>query len=97
MIIEKNNKGIVFSNTYATSQKHPKWKGNAQVDGKQYHVSIWEGKTTKGDPKLSIDFQTEEEAAKWKNQDPDSNQKYESVKKDPFANSQQFTDDDVPF
>ena len=95
MIIEKDMKGLVFLNKNATTERHPKWKGNAQVNGVQYHLSIWEGVTENGNKKMNITFQTEDEAAAWQNQDPDPEQTYDSVKE--VQESVGLAEDELPF
>ena len=71
--IDKDNSGVAFLNKYATNESHPKYKGVVKVNGVQMEVAVW-GKRSKKDDKpfLSLSFQTEEEASKYKKDDEDA-------------------------
>ncbi len=45
----KDNSGVLFKNDKKESEKHPNYKGNITVDGKDYWLSAWikEGKSGK--------------------------------------------------
>ena len=46
---QKNNSGVLFTNDKKETDKHPHYKGNITVDGKDYWLSAWikEGKSGK--------------------------------------------------
>ena len=46
---QRNNSGVLFSNDKKETDKHPHYKGNITVDGKDYWLSAWEkeGKSRK--------------------------------------------------
>ena len=81
--VKKKNSGFASINKWADSEKHPRWKGQVNVDGVQWDVAVWKSKNKHGDEMLSFQFQTLEEAQKWKNKDHDD----EVV----------VTEDDLPF
>ncbi len=86
MSVEKNNTGFATKNKFATTDKHPKFKGIVNVDGKQYEIAIWERLSKKDEkPYLSMTFQTEEEANKYKKDNSTTGE------------TQQFNKDDLPF
>ena len=65
--VDKENTGFSTLNKFATETKHPKFKGIVNVDGKQFHVAVWERESQKtGEKYLSFTFQDEETASKWR-------------------------------
>jgi len=46
---KKDNSGVLFKNDKKETEKHPHYKGNITVDGKDYWLSAWvkEGKSGK--------------------------------------------------
>ena len=53
---DNNMRGVLFKNDRKDSDRHPDYKGNAEVDGVQYWLSAWikEGKT--GQKFMSLSF-----------------------------------------
>lgn len=86
MTVENKNTGFATKNKYAKTDKHPRFKGLVNVNNEQYEIAVWERISKKdGNPYLSITFQTEEEASKYK--------KNNSL----TGESQQYDKDDLPF
>ena len=46
---QRNNSGVLFKNDKKDTDKHPHYKGNITVDGKDYWLSAWvkDGKSGK--------------------------------------------------
>lgn len=38
---DNRNRGVLFKNDRKTSDKHPDYKGTANMDGRDYYVSAW--------------------------------------------------------
>lgn len=38
---QRNNSGVLFTNDKKETDKHPHYKGNITVDGKDYWLSAW--------------------------------------------------------
>lgn len=89
IVVDKDNTGVAFKNKFATSEAHPKFKGVVRVNGVQMHIAMWLKKSKKDDkPYISIQFQTEEEAAKYNTQ--------KSVSDD-ARGSVDISEDELPF
>ena len=89
--IDKNNTGFATKNKYATSDKHPKFKGVVKVNDVQMEVAVWVKQSLKtGDSYLSFSFQSEEEASKYKNNDT-------NVDNPNNSESANISEDELPF
>lgn len=89
--IDKNNTGFATKNKYATSNKHPKFKGVVKVNDVQMEVAVWVKQSLKtGDSYLSFSFQSEEEASKYKNHDTNVDNPNDSE-------SANVSEDELPF
>ena len=45
---DNTNRGVLFKNDRKTSDKHPDYKGSANIDGRDFWVSAWIKKGQKG-------------------------------------------------
>lgn len=45
---DNTNRGVLFKNDRKTKDSHPDYKGNANLDGRDYWVSAWIKKGAKG-------------------------------------------------
>lgn len=61
---DNNNSGVLFVNDRKQSDRHPDYKGSAEVDGVEYWVSGWKKQSRNGGVFLSLSFQPKEAAAK---------------------------------
>lgn len=61
----KENRGAVWPNKQRRGEQHPHWRGEANIDGKDYWVSAWkkadDAKETA--PSISFAFQRKDEPA----------------------------------
>lgn len=57
--VRKRNTGIIFVVENPETENHPAFKGDADIDGKQYWVSGWEKATAKGGA-VSLAFKLKE-------------------------------------
>jgi hypothetical protein len=80
---DNTNKGVLFLNDRKEQDKHPDRKGSINIDGKEYWLSGWDKKTSRGDT-ISLSVQPKEQA-----KSPQKMQQ-ESAPQDGF-------DDDLPF
>lgn len=78
---DNNNRGSIWGNDRKTEDKHPDFKGQAEIDGVKYWISAWKRKPDANPkaPALSMSFQPVEE------EQPVSVQK------------QEISDDQIPF
>jgi hypothetical protein len=62
MDYDNNMRGVLFKNDRKESDKHPDYKGSAEVDGVEYWIAAWikEGKNGKF---MSLSFTAKEEEA----------------------------------
>lgn len=82
---DNRNKGVLFLNDRKESDKHPDRKGSINIDGKEYWLSGWDKKTSRGDT-ISLSVQAKEGV---KAKQPAQNHSA------PAGNN--FEDDDAPF
>lgn len=53
----KLNSGSAFANAKEGNEKRPDWRGDGDIDGVLYNISVWDGATQSGTPKLSFKFE----------------------------------------
>jgi hypothetical protein len=58
---DNNMRGVLFKNDKKQSDKHPDYKGNAEIEGVEYWVSAWIKTSGKGAKFMSMSFQAKEE------------------------------------
>tara|TARA_Y100001973_G_C4991000_1_gene228922 strand:- start:255 stop:530 length:276 start_codon:yes stop_codon:yes gene_type:complete len=79
----KDLTATLFENDYKEQEKHPDWKGEALINNEKFFISGWDRSTSQSKPYISISFQTEEEAKKYrKNKDEVQKQTNKSDKSD---------------
>lgn len=86
---DNRNRGVLFKNDRKTSDKHPDYKGNANLDGRDYWVSAWIKKGPKG-TFMSMSYEAKDAVAEGH---PERFQSA-SMQAKPPARSM---DDDIPF
>lgn len=59
---DNTNRGVLFRNNKKAGDSHPDYKGNVNIDGKEFWISAW-AKTPKsgGDTFLSLSIQPKDE------------------------------------
>lgn len=57
---DNNNSGVLFKNDRKESERHPDFKGNAEVNGVEYWVSGWKKQGKSGNTFISLSFQPKE-------------------------------------
>lgn len=56
---DNNMKGIVWQNDKGDNPNRPDYKGNCEIDGVQYWVSLWK-KVKDGKPYATLSFEAKE-------------------------------------
>ena len=44
----KQNKGVIFKNAKKTSDKHPDYRGEIDVNGQRWEISLWVNESKEG-------------------------------------------------
>ncbi len=57
----KENRGSMFDNDHKETEKHPDFTGSVNVNGVVYWISAWKGETQRGQRKLSLSVQRQDE------------------------------------
>jgi len=90
---DNTNRGVLFKNDKKTTEKHPDYQGNINVNGTEYKLAAWIKTSKKGDKFMSISVSSMAENA--------SKQKHDKAKADGYAPERKaFVDDnldDCPF
>ena len=60
MAYDNELRGVLFKNDKKESDKHPDYKGNAEVAGVEYWLAAWVNTSDKGDKFMSIKFEVKE-------------------------------------
>lgn len=91
---DNNLRGALFKNDKKQSDKHPDYKGNAEVDGVEYWVSAWIKTSGKGAKFMSLSF-----TAKEQQQSPPATQsgQRQAPPKQQQGNHQPVDSDNIPF
>lgn len=55
-------KGALFKNDRKETEKHPDYRGEAEIDGIEFYVSAWLTKSKKGTTYMSLKFKPKSEA-----------------------------------
>ncbi len=51
---DNTNRGMLFTNNYKESDKHPDWKGKLNVGGKDFDLAGWKKTDKNGNPFISL-------------------------------------------
>ena len=54
MEYDNNNIGVLFKNDRKEKDSHPDYRGNIEVDGKEYYIKGWKKESKKGTAFLSL-------------------------------------------
>ena len=54
MEYDNNNKGVLFKNDRKEKENHPDYRGNIEVDGKEYYIKGWKKVSKSGTAFLSL-------------------------------------------
>lgn len=63
MSYNNNMRGVLFRNSKKTTDKHPDYTGNCEVDGKQMWLNAWIKESQNGTKYMSLAF-TDKETSK---------------------------------
>lgn len=91
----KPNRGSVFANDKQGNPNRPDFRGDANIDGVLYNISIWEGATQKGTPKLSMQFERKQDKPPAQHAEP--RQAARLYPQAPSTPADDPLDDDLPF
>ena len=58
---DNNNSGAIFKNDKKQTDKHPDYRGSAEVDGVEYWVSAWIKTSKAGAKFMSLSFTVKDE------------------------------------
>ncbi len=56
---DNNNRGAIWGNKDRKTDKHPDFKGEAMIDGKEYWVAAWKRKENASPKAPSLNFKFE--------------------------------------
>ena len=60
---DNNNSGALFLNDRKAADTHPDFRGSAEIDGKEYWVSMWKKVSQSGQKFFSLSFQPKDSQA----------------------------------
>ena len=83
----RDNSGALFKEDDKKSEKHPDYKGNCLVNGKQMYIAGWINESQNGKKYMSLQFSEPTQDAKYKKESSTATPKpqYESMEDDlPF-------------
>ena len=87
----KDNSGALFKEEEKKSEKHPDYKGNCLVNGKQMYISAWINTSQAGKRYMSLSFSAPSTDEKYSKKDSTATAPPE------FSTPQATTGDDLPF
>jgi hypothetical protein len=87
MQYDNTNTGAIFKNDKKETDKHPDYKGSANVDGIEYWVSAWLKTSKSGEKFMSFSYTPKDKAS------GNSSGKKEK----PTSNSKEDFESDIPF
>lgn len=93
MAYDNTNKGVLFFEEEPESERHPNYKGNLNVDGKEYWMSAWD-KVSKDGTKnfISISIKPKEDWVK-----PEVRDKFKKDDVVAVDEDQEVNLNDIPF
>lgn len=62
MPYDNSMRGVLFPNDRKTTDKHPDYKGNGEVNGTEVWISAWVKQSQAGQSYLSISFENKDES-----------------------------------
>ena len=96
---DNTNRGVLFKNDRKTSDKHPDYKGNANLDGRDYWVSAWIKTGAKG-KFMSLSYEAKDavpEGHPERFQTPVNRQRPTGIPERPQPRRDAIEDDTIPF
>ena len=87
---DDTNRGFAMINTRKKTDKHPDWTGKLNVDGVDRRISVWKGKTKKGEPIMKFSLQAIDEQAR-------SSERGQPPKRERYADDGVDLDDEIPW
>jgi len=63
---DKTNRGAVWKNGRRSSEKHPHFTGNCDIDGEEYFINVWKNDVSDNPkkPLLSLSFKKKDDQPK---------------------------------
>lgn len=98
---DNTNRGVLFKNDRKTTDKHPDYKGNANLDGRDYWVSAWIKKGAKG-TFMSMSYEAKDAVAeghpdRFQREVPVNRQRPTGIPEKPRNVREEDLDDEIPF
>jgi|TARA_R110002020_G_scaffold347029_1_gene560808 uncharacterized protein (DUF736 family) len=63
MEYDNNNRGVLFKNDRKEKDTHPDYRGNIEIEGKEFYIKGWKKESKKGTAFLSLAVDAKEGAA----------------------------------
>tara|TARA_R110000824_G_scaffold23317_2_gene83899 strand:+ start:1125 stop:1361 length:237 start_codon:yes stop_codon:yes gene_type:complete len=63
MEYDNNNRGVLFKNDRKEKDSHPDYRGNIEIEGKEFYIKGWKKESKKGTAFLSLAVDAKSAAA----------------------------------